>query len=519
MENELLKKQNAELKILKNRYFEQWKLAQQRRFGTSSEKTSIVSQLSLFNEAEIIASESKPQEVSAHKRKKSEVKREDFYDGLHTEQIIYELPADEQICPDCGGRLHACGYVVARREVEVIPAKIKAVEHVQTVYTCRNCDKKSYAAKANVSAPIIPGSGIVSPSLLSFIVCNKYVLALPLYRQEQELKRIGVHISRQTMANWIVHTARKYISKIYGLLHSELILNDILHACETAVQVIKETGRKASQKLYIRMYRTGRSTDRHVVLFEYQPTCGGGHPESFLEGFKGYLHVDGCSRCKELENNGVTLVECWQRVHSKFNDALKILNTEDHHNSPAYIGFEYCNKLFDLERKFDAEKLTNDRRKQIRILESKPVVDEFFAWAESMLPSVFPKSLLGTAVTYAVNQRELLNNFLLDGRLEITNNRAERSICPFTVGRKNWLFSFSAKDAESSAMMYSIIETAQENGLVPLMYLEYLLKTLPGIPVERYCEYLPWCPAVREVCEIPSPNSDAAEICFLGGSD
>jgi hypothetical protein len=124
-----------------------------------------------------------------------------------------------------------------------------------------------------------------------------------------------------------------------------------------------------------------------------------------------------------------------------------------------------------------------------------------------MLPNILPKTLFGKAITYAVNQKKWLNHFLLDGRLELSNNRAERSIRPFTIGRKNWLFSFSVKGAQSSSVMYSIIETAQANGLVPFMYLEYLLRTLPNIPLERYEECLPWQPQVREICKIPAPNN------------
>lgn len=300
---------------------------------------------------ETTADEPEVQELAAHKRKKRKGARKEFYDGLPTEQIVHELPADERVCPDCGGDLHVCGHEVLRREVEVIPAQIKAIEHVQTVYTCRDCEKNSDAdslpmIKSNVPTPVIPGSGIASASLVSFIACNKYVLALPLYRQEQELQRIGVHISRQTMANWLIYASKNYFSKIFDLLIAELISNDILHADETTVQVIKEDGRKATQKSYMWMYHTGRNTDRHVALFEYQPTRHGEHPQEFLNGFKGYLHVDGYSGYKELENHGITLVECWQHVRSKFNDALKILKAADRPNSAAYIGFEYCNKLF-----------------------------------------------------------------------------------------------------------------------------------------------------------------------------
>jgi len=134
------------------------------------------------------------------------------------------------------------------------------------------------------------------------------------------------------------------------------------------------------------------------------------------------------------------------------------------------------------------------------------VADDFFMWVESTQKQTLPKSQLASAITYANNQKQWLMNFLLDGRLEISNNRAERSIRPFTVGRKNWLFSYCTKGAQASAVVYSIIETAQANGLVPFLYLNYLFQTLPNIPVERYHECLPWNPVVQEVCKIPNPK-------------
>ncbi len=181
-ENAQLKNENTKLKILNNWYLEQYRLAQHRRFGASSEKGVLPGQLGLFNEAEALADEPEGQQIPAHTRKKRKGKRKEFYEGLPTEQIIHELPEEERICPECGGPLHACGHEVLRREVEVIPAQVRAVEHVQTVYGCRECEKNAEddappMMKAPVPAPVIAGSGMASPSLVSIIMCNKYVAA------------------------------------------------------------------------------------------------------------------------------------------------------------------------------------------------------------------------------------------------------------------------------------------------------------------------------------------------------
>jgi len=504
-----LKNEIAKLQTLNNWYLEQYRLAQHRRFGASSEKTQLPEQLGFFNEIEATADPSVPEpapEQVLPRRKKQKGKREQDYSGLPTEQVVHELPEDERVCPVCGGPLHACGHEVLRREIEIIPAQVKAVEHVQTVYACRACEKNSDAdalpmVKSNVPAPVIAGSGVASPSLLSFVLCNKYVLALPLYRQEEELKRIGVNLSRQTMANWAIYAAARWLEPIYDLLKVQLLLRDILHADETTLQVVKEDGRAASQKSYMWMYHTGKQAERHVALFEYRATREGEHPLKFLAGFQGFLHVDAYAGYKKLEEQGVTVVECWAHMRRKFDDALKGLKKEDRAGSLAHIGQAYCNKLFALERKYDEEKLSDEQRFQRRNLESKPFAEAFFTWAASV--RALPDSLLGKAVTYAANQRPWLMNFLRDGRLELSNNRAERSIRPFTVGRKNWLFSFAAKGAKASAVIYSIVETAQANGLVPFMYLALLFQALPNVPSAQFADYLPWSPLAQDICRIP----------------
>jgi transposase len=519
-ENDRLNHENTELKLTINRLTEQFRLAQHRRFGASSEKNVLPGQLGLFDEAETLADANAPEPsleevlIPAHKRaKKTKGKREELYGNIPTEQIIHELPNNERICPDCGKPLHACKQDILRRELEIIPAKIRAIEHIQVVYGCRECEKNAAGdpppmLKSEAPAPVVANSGLASPSLVSFIMCNKYVLALPLYRQEQELERLGIKIPRQTMANWIIYAATRWLEPIYRLLHDELLKNYILHADETSLQVIKEANKTAAQKPWMWMYHTGRDAERHVALFEYQPTREGSHPLAFLAGWNcgesRFLHVDGYAGYKDLENKGVTLVERWAHARRKFHDVIKVLRKHERANTKAIIGLDFCDRLFALERKFDEENLTPDERKLRRECESKPIADAFFEWAESMRGHVLSKNKLAEAIAYAINQKKWLLNFLRDGQLELSNNRAERSIRPFTVGRKNWLFSYCAKGAKASATVYSIIETAQANGLVPFKYLEYLFQTLPNIPAGQFHACLPWEPAVQEVCKIPN---------------
>jgi transposase len=511
-QNIKLQQEIEELKILNNHYLEQIRLSKAKRFGSSSEQNMTDGQLLLenFDEAETHANPAIPEpafEEITYKRKKKKGQREEFYKNLPTEQKIYELPESEQVCPDCGGAMHACGHSVLRRTVEIIPAKIKAVEHVQTAYSCRNCEKNAAETpmkKAEVPAPVIPGSGVASPSLLSYILSNKYALALPLYRQEQEFKRLGLNISRTTMANWVIKSAAILLI-IYNLLKSELVRNDVLHADESTVQVLREDGRKATSKSYEWMYHTGKNTEKPVALFEYKPTREGQNAAEFLRDFSGFLHCDGYAGYKKLEKQGVILVECWVHARRYFTDCLKALPKEKQPKASAYIGVQYCDALFTLERKYDKENLSHEERKSRREQDSKPIADRFFEWCEKQ--NALPKSLFGKAITYALNQKQWLMNFLGDGRLELSNNRAERTVRPFTIGRKNWLFSTSTDGATASSIIYSIVETAYANGLVPYLYLNFLLENVQSTTDERHHELLPWSPTVNRLCSAPTSKS------------
>lgn len=261
---------------------QQLRLPQGQRFGASSERTQVpLEQVSLFNEAEAVASPDAAEpdlEQITYKRKKRKGKREADFSGLPTEQVIHELPEEERICPECGGPLHECGRTVLRRELTYIPAQYKVVEHVQTTYSCRCCERTNDHVpmkKSAVPPALLPGSGVVSPSLLAHILHSKYVLALPLYRQEQELQRAGGPISRQTMANWILAAHERWFSDFFQLLRQELLANEIMHADETSLMVLREPGRTARQKSYVWVYRTSGDSRRPVVLYDYQPSRAG----------------------------------------------------------------------------------------------------------------------------------------------------------------------------------------------------------------------------------------------------
>ena len=460
----------AELEALVKYYEEQLRLSKHRQFGPSSEKTELSEQLGLFDEAENTADPDLPEptlEEITYTRRKRVGKREDDLSGLPVETVVHSLPEEERICPDCGGLMHVMGHE-CRRELKVIPAQVVVVEHKQEVYGCRDCEQNNDhvpIVKAPMPEPVIKGS-LASPSAVAHVMTQKYAMYSPLYRQEQAWKQQGVFLSRQTMVNWVIKCAMDWLKLIYIRLIACLLTHDIAQADETTLQVLREPGRRPETKSYMWLYRTGKYTKTPVVLYEYQETRHHEHPEAFLKAFKGYLLTDGLQQYHLLD---VINVGCWAHIRRKFDDALKVMDQDQRAGSNAQKGQDFCNKLFAYERAW--ANLTSKERYERRLKESKPLAEAFFSWAASLRHRTLPKSALGTALTYACEQKPYLMNVYLDGRLEISNNKSERSVKPFVMGRKNWLFCNTPKGAEASSIAYSIIETAKENGLKPFEYL------------------------------------------------
>ena len=362
-------------------------------------------------------------------------------------------------------------------KLKIIPAQMVVEQHVYYGYACR---KRSEIADEGCETPVvrapheksvIPGS-FATAEAIAHIMTQKFV-GSPLYRQEQELNRQGISLSRQTMSNWILKASETYLTPVYEQLHRELLTRDVLHADETTLQVLHEPGKKPQTDSYMWLYRTSGDTDKPVVLYEYQPGRGAKHPKAFLTGYKGYLHTDGYAGYHDLGAD-ITVVGCWAHLRRKFDEAIKSLPKSKAKGSSAYQGLAYCDLLFAIEKGLDEKNATAEERYKERLEQAKPVLDAMFAWANSR--SIAPKSALGKALTYLKEQWPYLTNYLKDGRLEISNNRAERSIKPFVIDRKNFLFANTPKGATGSAVMFSLIQTAIENGLDPYKYLTWLMK-------------------------------------------
>ena len=462
---------------------EQLRLVKKKTYGSSSEHTreELMDQLSfVFNEAEAWqAAEEKAREtttVAEHTRKRRSSRVEEVLPEDVPVEVVEHYPDEgAQVCPECGSRMSMIGKEV-RRSLVMIPAQVKIREDVYYAYSCQRCKKESTetpVVKAKKVPAVIPGS-YASPEAIAHIMVQKFVMGSPLYRQEQEWNRAGVKLSRQTMSNWILRAAEDWLRPVYDQLHRELVEREVLHADETTMQVLREPGRSAQSKSYIWLYRTGCDEEHPIVLYEYRPNRKAENAAAFLHGFTGYLHADGYSGYHKLPGS-IRVVGCWAHARRKFDEAVNALPKGEQVGCAALEGQRICNQLFSIEREIAG--LPFEERCIQRQSRAKPVLDALLSWAErSKAP---PKSALGKAVYYLKEQWPYLIRYLEDGRLEVSNNRAERSIKPFVMDRKNFLFANTPNGAQGSAIIFSLIETAKENGLDPYRYLVHIMTNAP----------------------------------------
>jgi transposase len=489
LENEVV-----QLRAHVDRLTEMLQKLQKMQFGQSSEKAKYVlgnpDQLSFFNEAEVCADESapEPEVVREHTRKPKRTKEELARD-LPVKKTVIELPEEKRICDICEGQLVPIGQEFVRRELNIIPAQVFVEEIYRINYACPPCLEETDEAniiKAPVPEPVVK-RGLASPSSVAYTLYQKFQNAMPLYRQEEDWKHHGLSLSRATLANWIIYVCIHWFQPLYDLLKTHLLASPVNHADETVIQVLKEDGKTPQSESRMWVYATGNTGQPPVILFEYQPSRSGVHAKNFLAGFSGYLVTDGYIGYSSVPD--VTHCGCWQHVRRKWTDAIP--KTKDKQGK-ALEGFEFCERLFALERVF--VNMTPEERWQERQKLSKPVLEAYFAWLDSVDP--LGGSRLREAVVYSRNQREPLSAFLLDGRIEISNNRAENAIRPFCVGRKNFLFADTVRGAQSSAIAYSIVESAKANSLNPYQYLLHLLTELPTVlakdPKADLSRFLPW---------------------------
>ena len=488
------------------------------RFGRSSEKHEAEGQVSFmevdgkivfFNESEAVTEEENTQDeaesVSRTKPKKKQGKREEDLEGIPVVVVEHSM-TDEELEDKFGKDGWKQLPDEVYRRYSFTPAKIEVEEHHVKVYAGKETEG---VIKAPHPQALLRGS-LVSPSLEAAVMNAKYVNAVPLYRQEQEFERYGLHISRQNMANWTIQCADRYLAVLYDCLHEKLYGYHVLQADETPVLVNKD-GRPAGAKSYMWVYRTGRMyTERQIVLYEYQKTRNASHPREFLKDFNGVCVTDGYQvyHTIEGEREDLRIAGCWSHARRRFDEAVKALPKQKQKDSRAYLALTMIQAIYREEKQL--KDLPAGERRSRRHLSVKPLVEAYFTWVRENLPKVPQKSKTWEGFNYSLNQEKYLKVFLDDGEVPMDNNAAEQSIRGFCIGKKNWVMIDTIAGAKSSAIIYSIAETAKANNLKPYDYFEYLLTEIPkhldDTDRSFLDDLLPWSPGLPANCRKPNKS-------------
>ncbi len=483
-------------------------------FGASSEKIKVVDEVSpdqqsLFNEAEAVADPSVPEPTvenvlgGSNKQRKKKRTREDLLGDLPIVEVTVQLAEVDKICSFCNTDMIVLGKKFVREELRITPAIIERIQYFQETMICPQCksDDEPVIKAPDVPAPLMKHS-LASPSTVAHVMYQKYVNSMPLYRQSKDWEQMGVQLSRATLGNWVNTCGMDYMSPIYDHLHKLLLERKFINADETTCQVLKEDGRTATSKSYMWLYASGNDGLPPIRLYDYQPGRKGEYAVAFLNDFAGYLTCDGYTGYNKLVN--VTRCGCLAHMRRYWHEAIPAARRKKQPKNrpalPAEIGREYCNQLFELEKLY--ADLDPDKRKQLRLETEVPVWKAYWAWLQTVNPT--SGSRLAKAVTYAINQKPYMENYLLDGRCSISNNLAENIARPYAVGRKNFLFHDTVKGAKASSIIYSLVETAKANNLNILKYLETVLTFMTNFKgqSEVLDMLMPWSDQMKARCKI-----------------
>ena len=501
-------------------------------FGKKSEKmipqvpAAVGEQMSLFNEAEEFADSAVPDpleaeeiKVSAHKRKKNARKEMFAKFPVLTQDYLLGTPARN--CDECGREMDLIGKELVKEEYEFIPAHIEKHEFYRGVYRCKCCEngkpecfhcpfasEERCAVCRNRPRTIIKKAQLpleyrypflkhsyASPSTVAQVIYAKYVQAIPLDRQVKDWERAEFPMSKATLCNWILEVDKYYGKVLVEYMHRELLKSHVLHCDETPVQVVRE---ESSGKSHMWVFRSGEYEKKQIVIFDYQPSRKGECASRFLDGYQNCFVSDGYAGYNRAGDGGIRC-GCWIHARRKFIEASpdkKMLTP-----CKAKTGFDFCEEILLEEKKLKS--LDPEERKKLRNEKIKPIIDRFYLWCDQADPRGVNKDF-EKALTYARNQKEALCRFLEDGNIPAHNNRAENAIRPFVIGRKNWLFSQTAKGASASADMYSLVETAKANGLDVFDYLSWLFRQITAANHHFTDEFLeklmPWSEQAQKNC-------------------
>lgn len=485
-----------------------------RLYGRSSEKID-PKQMALFAEMlQELESQNPPvsEPASTPTARKGHGRRR-IPDDLPRERVIHDLPDEEKPCPCCGTMRTLIGQETSE-QLDYVPAKLKVIEHVRLKYICKDCEAKAAEGGPQIQTaekPLSPiEKGLAAPGLLAHVIVSKYTDHLPLHRLEKIFQRHDIRIARSTMCDWMRQSAEA-LAPLYETMIQDTLASRVIHTDDTPVDV---------QDPKLGKTRTGRfwvyvGDEAHPqVVFDYTPNRKRDGPMTFLTDWgkneKRFLQADAFGGYDGIyagdAGGNVVEVACWSHARRKFFEAQKT----DHRNSLQAIA--YIKRLYEVEsdarEQFAAQPKDADgnvartlaeTRLTLRQERSAPILADFKTWLEGLQASVLPKSPMGQAVTYTMNQWDALNVYTTDGELNIDNNISENALRRIAVGRKNWLFAGSDTGGRTAAILFSLLTTCQRHNVEPFAYMRDVLTRVAAHPANRLKDLLPnqWKPLGR----------------------
>ena len=466
-----------------------------RLFGTRSERLD-PNQLALFAEAwaqEQAAQAPVVEETSQEARpKKKGHGRKPLPENLPRKRTEHDVTPEEKICSCCGAEKQRIGEVVTE-QLEYVPASFYVIEHAQLKYACKGC-QEGVVVGGKPAQPI--EKSLAGPGLLAHVITSKYCDHLPLHRQEGILKRHGVELSRKTLCDWVIRSAF-VLEPVVEAMTQRVLQSKVLHTDDTPVRVQDPEKKRATRKAYLWPY-VG-DPDHPYTVFDYTPGRGREGPETFLCDFIGeedsprYIQCDAYAGYNGLftKDRHVLEVACWAHARRKYDEARTcdpvrahdaLLRIKEFYKVEAELAEET-----DGLTRAEADALRLERRQE----ESLPLLEDFNEWARDAQAAVLPKSPMGMALNYSLENWDALLRYTQDPTLNIDNNAAERAIRAIAVGRKNWLFLGSDDGGCAAAIHFSLIASAKRHGLDPFAYLRDLLRRIPTHPNRDIVDLLP----------------------------
>jgi transposase len=415
--------------------------------------------------------------------------------------VIHDLPDEEKPCPCCGEMRHVIGRETSE-QLELIPAKLTVIEHVRLKYACRACEQKAAEGGPQITTaekPLSPiEKGLAAPGLLSYVIVSKYGDHLPLHRLERILQRHGIQIARSTLCDWAAQCAG-LLRPLHDLMIGRVLGSKVIHTDDTPVDVLDRGLNQA---------RTGRfwvylgDQGHPYTVFTYTPSRSRDGPMEFLKGWgreeRVFLQADAFGGYDGIyagqAGGKVTEVACWAHARRKFYEARNS-DAEASTQALAYIRLLY--DVEDLAKESAKQKEIDLASERYRLRQelAVPRLQQFKTWLESQQVQhggpVLPKSPMGQAILYALNQWDALCVYTTDGDLSIDNNASENALRRVAVGRKNWLFCGSDNGGNTAAILFSLIATCQRHRVDPLAYLRDVLTRIAATPVTQLDQFLP----------------------------